>query len=405
MTISSTNRKAGPFAGNDVTVAFPFAFKVFDVADVLVVFTSLLTVESALEIGTDYSVSLNSNQDSNPGGTVTLVSALSTGTKVTLTSAVESQQPVALTNQGGFYPRVINDALDRLTILVQQLAEQVSRSVKIGISSSASPDEMLADISAAAEISQAAAITAAAAALAAEAAADAITLPIPVASGGTGSTSVENARTALDVPSKTGSGASGTWGVSISGTAASATAIADGAVSSAAKIADNIITPTKLTQKLTLGTVATASGVAVDFTGIPAWVKRITVMGSAVSTNGSSLEMIQLGDSGGVEATGYESNTSALTGSALTSNITTGLMINNGTGAGNTIDFVASIVLINPATNTWVFSCNSNFRGVAQIQVSAGAKSLSAPLDRVRVTMFNGTDTFDAGSVNILFEG
>lgn len=189
------------------------------------------------------------------------------------------------------------------------------------------------------------------------------------------------------------------------GTAANATNIADGAVSSAAKIADNIITPAKLTQKLTLGSVAPASGVAVEFLGIPSWAKRITVMGSAVSTNGSSLEMIQLGDSGGFELTGYESNTSALTGSALTSNITTGLMINNGTGAGNTIDFVASIVLINPATNTWVFSCNSNFRGVAQMQVSAGAKSLSAPLDKVRVTMYNGADTFDAGSVNILFEG
>ena len=239
MTISSTNRKAGPFAGNDVTVDFPFAFKVFDVDDVLVVFTSLLTVESTLEIGTDYSVSLNLNQDSNPGGTVTLVSALATGTKLTLTSAVENKQPAALTNQGGFYPRVINDALDRLTILVQQLAEQVSRAVKIGISSSASPDEMLADISEAAAISQAAAITASAAALAAEDAAAAITLPIPVASGGTGSTSATDARTAFDVPSKTGSGASGTWGISITGS------IPDSAVSSPTKINDGVVTPAK----------------------------------------------------------------------------------------------------------------------------------------------------------------
>jgi hypothetical protein len=129
MTISSTNRKAGPFAGNDVTVDFPFAFKVFDVDDVLVVFTSLLTVESTLEIGTDYSVSLNSNQDSNPGGTVTLVSALATGTKLTLTSSVAELQPVTLTNQGGFYPKVINNALDRATIQIQQLKEKLSRAL------------------------------------------------------------------------------------------------------------------------------------------------------------------------------------------------------------------------------------------------------------------------------------
>lgn len=136
MSISSTNRKAGPYAGNDVTVAFPFAFKVFSTADVVVYFTSTDGVESVLVLGTNYSISLNSDQDANPGGTVTLTTALATGTKLTLTSSVAELQPVTLTNQGGFYPKVINNALDRATIQIQQLAEKLGRALVWPISSS-----------------------------------------------------------------------------------------------------------------------------------------------------------------------------------------------------------------------------------------------------------------------------
>ena len=135
MTISSTTRKAGPYAGNDVAVSFPFAFKVFAAADVLVVFTSASNVETVLMLTTNYTVSLNSNQDTNPGGTVTLLTSLATGEKLTLSSAVANLQPVDLTNNGGFYPSVINKALDRSTIQIQQLAEKVSRALVWPISS------------------------------------------------------------------------------------------------------------------------------------------------------------------------------------------------------------------------------------------------------------------------------
>lgn len=135
MTISSTSRKAGPYSGNDVAVAFSFAFKVFSTADVVVYFTSTDGVESVLVLGTNYSISLNSDQDANPGGTVTLTTALATGTKLTLTSSVAELQPVTLTNQGGFYPKVINDSLDRATIQIQQLAEKIGRALVWPISS------------------------------------------------------------------------------------------------------------------------------------------------------------------------------------------------------------------------------------------------------------------------------
>ncbi len=138
MAISSSTRKAGPFLGNDATTVFPFAFKVFTTADLRVVRTNALGVESDLVLDTDYTVALNANQDNDPGGTVTRATALPTGERLTITSDVEALQPLVLTNNGGFYPRVINDAFDKITIIAQQLIEQVGRSLKLPISSTAS---------------------------------------------------------------------------------------------------------------------------------------------------------------------------------------------------------------------------------------------------------------------------
>lgn len=166
MSISTTTRKAGPFTGNGVQVSFPFAFKVFAVDDVLVVRGEIATtVEATLTRGVHYNVTLNTNQDTNPGGTVNWIGTpLSSAYTLVIGSKVASTQPANFTNLGRFYPRVINDALDRLTILVQQLAEEVSRSVKVGFSGLISPDELVNTITTAASTAAGAAADAAAAA-------------------------------------------------------------------------------------------------------------------------------------------------------------------------------------------------------------------------------------------------
>jgi hypothetical protein len=138
MTISSQTRKAGPFTGNGATTTFPFTFKVFAASDLYVVRTDATTgIDTVLVLGTDYTVTLNTNQNSSPGGSITLPTALASGFKLTATSALQYLQPTDLTNQGGFYPKVINDALDRLTIFCQQLLDQVGRSLKISIATPA----------------------------------------------------------------------------------------------------------------------------------------------------------------------------------------------------------------------------------------------------------------------------
>lgn len=130
--ISSTVRKAGPFTGNGSASTFPFTFKVFTKNDLEVVSVAISTgAETTLTVDSDYTVSLNADQNSNPGGSITLTAgALATGYRLIISSTIEELQQTDLTNQGGFYPSVITDALDRLTILVQQLQEQVDRSLK-----------------------------------------------------------------------------------------------------------------------------------------------------------------------------------------------------------------------------------------------------------------------------------
>jgi hypothetical protein len=154
---------------------------------------------------------------------------------------------------------------------------------------------------------------------------------------------------------------------------------------------------------ITSGTaVATTSGTSIDFTGLPAWVKRITVMLSGVSTNGTSNLVFQLGDSGGIENTGYTA-----TGIDINSTIgviyTTGFGIGNNQNATNPISGSATFLLSNSANN-WV--CNGACSDTnTRVWVFTGNKTTSATLDQVRITTVGGINTFDAGSVNILYEG
>jgi len=165
MTISSTTRKAGPYTVTPGQTAFPFAFKVFQASDVVVTQTDLSGAENT--VGAGYTVALNSDQNANPGGTVNFAVAPTTGFLITLTSGVIATQSVQLTNGGNFLPAVLNDAFDRVTILCQQLAEQVGRAVKVSVSSSSTPDQLIADINTAASNAASSASAASASAAAA----------------------------------------------------------------------------------------------------------------------------------------------------------------------------------------------------------------------------------------------
>jgi len=154
-------------------------------------------------------------------------------------------------------------------------------------------------------------------------------------------------------------------------------------------------------QRITQGTaVASTSGTSIDFTSLPAWVKKITVMFQDVSGNGTSNFLIQLGDSGGIENTGY---LGAGNINATVSTYTTGFGIALPNFAGSILQ--GAITIQNITGNSWIASGNFSRSDSAATGVTAGSKTLSATLDRIRLTTVNGTDTFDAGTVNIIYEG
>lgn len=138
MTISSTDDpRAGPFNGNGSQTAFPFLFKAFSKNDLLVVRTDADGLESTLVLDSDFSVALNGDQDANPGGTVTYPisgSALPTGETLTIVSDLDFTQTTDITTGGGFYPQVVENALDRVTMLVKQVNSAVRRSLRLAVS-------------------------------------------------------------------------------------------------------------------------------------------------------------------------------------------------------------------------------------------------------------------------------
>ena len=132
--ISSTTRIAGPYSGTGIQTVFTFAFKVFQTSDVLVVLTDPYGNNTTQTLTSQYTVTLNSNQDTSPGGTVTMITAPASGYTVTLSSQVQELQTTNLTNAGNFYPSAVNNALDYLTILIQQLTLQVDNALQLPIS-------------------------------------------------------------------------------------------------------------------------------------------------------------------------------------------------------------------------------------------------------------------------------
>jgi len=150
--------------------------------------------------------------------------------------------------------------------------------------------------------------------------------------------------------------------------------------------------------------VASTSGTSIDFTGIPSYAKRITVMFDSVSLSGTDNILVQIGDSGGVETTGYVSSSAyAISGGAsVGTSSTSGFSIIVGS-SGNGV--TGTMQLVNITGNTWVSSCSlTYFTGTAAAIGGAGSKTLSpGPLDRVSITR-TGTNTFDSGTINILYE-
>ena len=159
---------------------------------------------------------------------------------------------------------------------------------------------------------------------------------------------------------------------------------------------------------ITSGTaVASTSGTSIDFTSIPSWVKRITVMFNGVSTNGTSAVQVQIG-AGSVTTSGYVCGITYIASNSTVglSAVSTGFFISNNIFPAAADSMSGNLIINLLSSNTWIASgviwkAGASYTATHQI---AGNIALGGTLDRVRITTVNGTDAFDAGSINILYE-
>jgi len=165
-------------------------------------------------------------------------------------------------------------------------------------------------------------------------------------------------------------------------------------------------TPVMGASVITSGTSqASTSGTSIDFTSIPSWVKRITVMLNGVSTNGGGGLFIQIGPSGGIESSGYAGAVLySATATPTATNMSSGFTVaGSATSASSVLNGAVTLSLVNATTNTWAEQGVLGGSDNNYIHISGGVKSLAGTLTQVRVSG-GGTNTFDAGSINILYE-
>lgn len=157
---------------------------------------------------------------------------------------------------------------------------------------------------------------------------------------------------------------------------------------------------------ITSGTAVTStSGTSIDFTGIPSWAKRITLLFSGVSTSGSAQVIVQIGTSGGLVTTGYLGGaTFNVTGTTNNSNSTGFRYEPSDVSITSSSIRHGAATITNITGNTWVFAFTNGYSGTNGTTYGGGTLALAGVLDRLRITTTNGTDTFDAGSINILYE-
>lgn len=424
MTISTTTSKVS-YNGNGVTTAFAFPYYFFADGDLVVTLVSSAGAETTQVLNTDYTVSGEGTESS---GSVSMSVAPAVGEKLIIRRSLSLTQETDYIEGDPFPAESHERALDRLTMIGQQQQEQLSRAIVVPVGATTfSPDlptivaerylrvnsggtgfelvtavdpgvltvtpfiETLLDDADAAE----ARTTLGAAESGANddiTSLSGLTTPLSLAQGGTGTGYASNAALFAGIKQDATTSATGVVEIATDTEAqnADATKVITGANMKAAQI--QLGTPVTLTNQT-----------SVDFTGIPSWAKRVTLFLDGVSTNGTSIPQVQIGDSGGVETSGYAGSATTLSASATSALPTTGNYLL--ATAFSAASIASGRVVIERITgNTWCMSSKIGFSSSAATGIGEFTKTLSATLDRVRLTTVNGTDQFDAGTVNVSWE-
>ncbi len=461
MTIPVSQRRAGPYPGTGSQTAFDFGFKVFDETDLRVVMLDVPTnVETESVLNSDYTVSINPDQESTPGGTVNYLVAPAATKKVTIVGDLSYEQPTDLPDGGAYRAQQVENGLDRLSILIQQLKEITDRCAQVPVSSTDAEAlfesinilaanlatlqtlvtniadlitlaNEIGDVNAVAAISvqiQTVAAIAAQVMTVALIASEVVTVDSIAADVQTVAANMSAILAAVaDLPALAGKANSGdvstslltTGAATIVGRVAGAgtgalqqltpeqvVALVRSSTGQAQAGLDNdtLLSPLRLkeAQIMQSASVSLSGQSTVDFTGIPPWAKRIVVAFNGVSTTGASIPHFQLGDAGGIETTGYAGTTYFVANASTgTVNPTAGIPLITAWLATNVAH--GTLVLTKMAGNLWVGIVQCGRSETAVFSGSAVSKTLSDVLTQVRL-LAGGADTFDAGTAVISWE-
>lgn len=418
MTVSAAPALAGPFDGNDVATTFPFDFKIFAEGDLSVVLRDALTAEYLLTLGVDYSVSMNPDQNADPGGSITYPlsgSPLATGERLTISTGLQLSQQTVFTNLGKFFPATVEDTFDRVVMLLRQIQAENDRALRVPVSLSdvgtdlptpvagaalvwnddgtalvnGIPSESLIAISSfMANVIQA--VDAAEARSDIGAAADTEVVKL------TGAQTIAGVKTFSSPPIIPDAAAAQN---PVSKTQLDAETAARTAAIAAA------VAPATLAPTLRVpGTAVSASGTAVDFTGIPSWANRVTILFFGLSGSGTSNFMVQIGGGGGIETSGYTGIAvrDGGAGNNYSSTFSAGFLMRDSVAAANA--YTGRMVLERVAGNSWLATGSNTRAATDESAYMNGSKTLASTLTQVRFTTVGGADTFDAGTINIIYE-
>jgi len=371
--------------GNGVATVFAYSFGVLAADDIKV-------LVDGVEVTTGFTVS---GIGSRTGGTVTFSVAPTSGADILIVREVVRKRDTDYQYSGDLREEVLDDDLDRIWMTLQEDGELVDRGVRVPVG------ETLSELPAAASRVDKVLTFGAGGAIAlvdvAAFSGGGVVELVP-ADGSIALVKLTTAVQALINGALQRSGGTMTGKIVLDGDAALALHPVpkqqlDGAIST-------IDTALGQRMQYSLTATQTASGLAVDFTGIPSWAKRITVMFIELSTNGSSNPLIQIG-SGSYKTNGYSGSQVLLTAGVATANLSSGFPLGGGAAAAVRN---GQIVLDNMGGDVWVCAGGSGFGDSAGIAECKGYAELSGTLDRLRL-FFGGTDTADSGTVSILIEG
>lgn len=411
MTVSAAPALAGPFDGNDAATSFPFDFKIFADSDLRVVLRDALTAEYLLTLDVDYSVSMNPDQNADPGGTITYPlsgSPLATGERLTVTTDLELSQQTVFTNLGKFFPATVEDTFDRVVMLLRQIQAENARAIRVPVSLS----DVLTDLP----------TPVPGAGLVWNDDGTALVNGIPSESLIAISSFMSNVIQAVDAAeARSDIGAAAdvevvklTGGQTIAGvkTFSSAPVIPDAAaaqnpVSKAqldaetaartAAIAAAVVPATLAPTQEVRGTFAATSGTALDaLSSVPAWVSEILISFHGVSTNGTSPITVRAAVGGSAVSSGYQGSVNE-PGTA-TVNLSSGFQISNNNTAAAVWHGV--VRLVRGESNRWGATSNLGRSDATAFRAMAGGVALAGPLTGFTITTNGGADTFDGGSVD-----